>query len=120
MQLTPEKIDDFSNQYRGSEEERQAVLDSFERCNANMTAVFDHVMCSDAAMDSHRFMDIVDKAIKDGTLKSCSHYKKWRTEVSKRKRPANPLKPKKASKKKAADDEALVAAIQKRVCLFDA
>ena len=85
-----------------------------------MDSVLECVVCSDPELDSHRFMDMVDEAIEAGTLKTSSKYKKWCTKVSKRKRPANPLKPKKVSKKQAADDAALVAAIQKRVRVAEA
>lgn len=36
----------------------------------NMDRVFEWVICSEPALDSHRFMDAVEAAIKDGELET--------------------------------------------------
>lgn len=58
-------------------------------------------------------MDIVDKAIESEKLSISPAYKKWKAKIAKKKRPKDPLKPKKAS----APQGDLVMAIQKRVLL---
>lgn len=117
MQLTSEKIDEFFNKYRGSDSERQEVLESFRKCKGDMEALFEHVTCSEAALDSHRFMDMIDAEIQAGSVESTKKYKLWKVAMSKRKRPKNPLKPKKTVAESSGmdSDTALVAAIQSRV-----
>jgi DnaJ homolog subfamily C member 9 len=117
LQLTSEKIDEFSNKYRGSDSERQEVLETFTKCKGDMEALFERVTCSDAALDSHRFMDMMDAEIEAGNVESTKKYKLWKVAVSKKKRPKNPLKPKTtiAKKSEMESDAALVAAIQARV-----
>ena len=94
------------------------MLELYTRFSGNMKTVFDYLPCSDADLDSHRFMDSIDAAIAADTAKSCSAYTKWKKKVEKKERPKNPLKPVKTSKAgtSAGPSSDLVAAIQKRVC----
>ena len=52
-------------QYRGSWREEQDLLSTC-KCEGRMRRLFQYVMCSDAECDSHRFMDIIEKAIEEG------------------------------------------------------
>ena len=118
--MTDEKLDAVYNDYRGSAEEKADVLREYERHQGRMHLVYAYVICSDEVLDNHRFMDMVDEAIKADEVESFPSYKRWRAKVVKTKRPTSPLKKRKSiSKKQSGDDEsALVAAIQGRVCLF--
>ena len=117
MQITDEKLDGFYNSYRGSAEESAELLEFYERFEGDMRKVFQFLPCSEPEVDSHRAMDVVDAAIVDGKVESYGRYKKWRRATAKKERPADPLKPRKSSKKRASADAdaALVAAIRGRV-----
>jgi DnaJ family protein C protein 9 len=117
MQIKPDKLDAFYNSYRGSTDEKDELLGFYSKFKGDMNVVFEYLPCSDAALDSHRFMDLIDEAISGGDAESFKVYEKWRKGISKKQRPKNPLKPKKTLGKKVADgaDAALVAAIRNRV-----
>lgn len=70
--MTPETIDEFFDTYRGSESERDDLLALYKEHDGNMPLVFEFMMCSDDALDSHRFMDAIDAAIKQGVW--CGYY----------------------------------------------
>ena len=53
-------------EYRGSSEEREHLLQHYQRCRGDMTNVFDWVMLSRPELDSHRFRDILEEAIEKG------------------------------------------------------
>lgn len=116
--MTEEKLDEFHSEYRGSAGERRDLLAEFTKRQGNMAIVFEFVMCSEPDADSHRFMDLIDEAIGAGAVETGEKYEKWRKATAKKRRPAEPLKPRKAAKHgrdAGADDAALVAAIQSRV-----
>jgi uncharacterized protein YfcZ (UPF0381/DUF406 family) len=117
LQVTDEKMDSFYNQYRGSEEEKCDLLRHFKDRGGDMKIVFEFVMCSDPDLDSHRFRDAVDSAIEAGEVETSAKYTKWRKELSKKKAPKDPLKPKKTAQQARAEDgdAALVAMIQKKM-----
>jgi DnaJ homolog subfamily C member 9 len=117
MQITDEKLDAYCNSYRGSAHEKDELLCLYNKFKGDMNVVFEYVPCSDTALDSHRYMDLIDEAVSCGKAESFKVYEKWRRGISKKQRPKNPLKPKKSLGKKASDDAdaALVAAIRSRV-----
>jgi len=117
LQITEEKLDNFFNKYRGSNDEAAELLESYTRFEGKMGMVFEFLPCSDPALDSHRFMDAIDEAVADGRVQAYDRYQKWKRATSKKQRPKDPLKPKKTSKKRASGDAdaALVAAIRNRV-----
>ncbi len=52
--------------YQGSDEERSELLRYYTQFGGRMAVVFDHLMCSDADLDAHRLMDVLEEAIKKG------------------------------------------------------
>lgn len=54
------------DKYRGSEEEEGDLLRTYTESRGNMSRVFDRVLLSDPALDSHRFMDTIQGAIERG------------------------------------------------------
>ena len=54
--------------FRGSEEEAQELLQLYQQHRGSMPKVFEWLVCSDPALDSHRFMDTIDAAISRGEL----------------------------------------------------
>lgn len=42
------------------------MLRAYTQHQGNMTRVFDHVLLSDPALDSHRFMDMMQDGINEG------------------------------------------------------
>eukprot|EP00892_Ulva_mutabilis_P004987 jgi/Ulvmu1/2860/UM146_0002.1 len=75
-----------------------------------MSHVMAYLPCCDEAVDSHRFMDMIDSAIGSGELETSGVYKKWRAKIVKTKRPKDPLKQKAVT----APPDDLIMAIQKR------
>ena len=61
--VTVEKINEFAREYRGSEEERKAVLEAYTRHKGKMAGVYEDVMLSDAAEDEERFRGIIKHAM---------------------------------------------------------
>lgn len=109
-EITEDKLVEYHNKYRGSQAEECELHELYQRFNGNMVTVMAYLPCCDEAIDSHRFMDMVDKAIQSGDLTASQSYKKWKAKISKKSRPKDPLKPKEAS----APHNDLVMAIQKR------
>ena len=53
--------------------------------------VFEHQMCSEEAVDAHRFKDIIDSAVADGKARASKPYQAWAARVAKRAPPKDPL-----------------------------
>eukprot|EP00968_Pinguiococcus_pyrenoidosus_P010775 scaffold869_cov303-Pinguiococcus_pyrenoidosus.AAC.6 len=66
--VTVEKIQKFREEYRDSEEERQAILRAYESQRGDMNVVLETVMCSDDETDLRRFKKIIRKAIRAGDV----------------------------------------------------
>lgn len=91
----------------------ESVLESVELLTCSLLVqVFAWVMCSDPERDSHRFMDIIASAAKEDKVQLYKRFKVWAEETSKRRRPKNPLKPKKKSKEESKGEQALIKAIR--------
>lgn len=80
--VTFEKIDKFTQEYKGSEEEREHVLQAYERAEGNMDQVYSQVMLSDVLEDDERFRGIIDQAIEEGEVEG---YEKYTLETEKNK-----------------------------------
>ncbi|XP_021724075.1 chaperone protein dnaJ 6-like [Chenopodium quinoa] len=111
-EVTVADIEEFEANYRGSDSEKNDLIDLYKKYKGNMKRLFCSMLCSDAKLDSHRFKDILDEAIASGDLKEFKSYKKWAKEVSEMKPPTSPLKRKKKSEKKSDSD--LFAIISQR------
>lgn len=72
--ITGEAITKFADEYKGSDEERQAVLDAYDKHKGNMGKIYQDVMLSDAAEDDDRFRGIIDEAIKSGDVEAHKRY----------------------------------------------
>lgn len=72
--VTQETINKFSDEYKGSAEERQAVLDAYTRTQGKMESLYTIVMLSDMVDDEDRFRAIIDKAIADGEVEDFKNY----------------------------------------------
>lgn len=114
--VTEEDLDSFQADYRGSEEEASELLQMYTRFKGNMAMVFQWQMCSDAKLDSHRFMDCIQDAINSHLVKRYKHFTSWAKEVETRPKPKDPLaKGKKKRNRKAGQansEQSLVAAIR--------
>ncbi|KAK3446773.1 chaperone protein dnaJ 6 [Eucalyptus grandis] len=108
--VTEADIEEFEANYRGSDSEKNDLIDLYEKCKGNMNRLFCSMLCSDPKLDSHRFKDIIDDAIAAGTLKTTKAYEKWAKQISKTKPPTDPLR--KKGKAKKSDD--LLAIISQR------
>jgi DnaJ homolog subfamily C member 9 len=118
VQVTDERLDAYHQSFRGSEEERQELLELYQRMDGDMKKVMEWLPCSDVKLDSHRFLDAISAAIKAGEVKQTAAYRAWCKKTAQTPRPKEPLKPKKRTNKADAESsDALIAAIQKRVCL---
>ncbi|XP_074306962.1 chaperone protein dnaJ 6-like [Silene latifolia] len=110
--VTVADIEEFEANYRGSDSEKNDLINLYKEYKGNMKRLFCSMLCSDAHLDSHRFKDILDEAIASGELKEFKAYKKWAKEVSKMKPPTSPLKRRKKSSKNSDSD--LFAIISQR------
>ncbi|KAF2165339.1 hypothetical protein M409DRAFT_24188 [Zasmidium cellare ATCC 36951] len=72
--VTEEKINKFSDEYKGSDEERQAVLDAYTRTQGKMEKLYTIVMLSDMVDDEERFRAIIDEAVADGEVEDFKNY----------------------------------------------
>ncbi|KAK9798569.1 hypothetical protein WJX73_010286 [Symbiochloris irregularis] len=114
-EVTEDEVDNFSAEYRGSEEEQRDLLAYYQRFKGDMAQVFEWLMCSDAALDSHRFRDAIDAAIEAGEAKKHKAYSSWAAKVATKRAPKDPLgQAKKKQQKPLNDTQALVAAIRGR------
>jgi len=99
--VTSEKIDEFADQYKDSEEERKDVLKYYERFEGNMDKLYQNVMLSDAAEDEDRFRQIIDAAIESEEVEA---YKKYteESEAKRKRRVENARKKKEQEAEEAA------------------
>ncbi|KAF2765845.1 DnaJ-domain-containing protein [Teratosphaeria nubilosa] len=98
--VTEEKIEEFSDLYKGSEEERGHVLRAYTRHNGSMGKLYQEVMLSDPVDDEERFRGIIDAAIEEGRVEAFPAYAE-ETEKSKKARIASALKIKQREAKDA-------------------
>ncbi|XP_020206105.1 chaperone protein dnaJ 6 [Cajanus cajan] len=111
--VTEADIEEFEANYRGSDSEKNDLIDMYKKCKGNMNRLFCSMLCSDPKLDSHRFKDILDEAIVAGELKDTKAYKKWVKKISEMKPPTSPLRRRaKSSNKQSKTD--LYAMISQR------
>lgn len=78
--ITPESIATFTGEYKGSDEEREALLEAYTKAKGNMTKVYQLVMVSNPADDDDRFREIINNAIEHGHVEA---YDKFTQESAK-------------------------------------
>lgn len=86
----------ISNQYKGSAEERNDLLNAYTNFEGRLSAIYQHVMLSDILEDDDRFRQILDEEISKGTIESFEAYERENNDASRQ-------KVKDAEKKRRAD-----------------
>ncbi|GFR47759.1 hypothetical protein Agub_g9524 [Astrephomene gubernaculifera] len=86
--IKTEDIDEFTARYQGSADERSDLLRYYREFKGRMETVFDHLMCSDPDLDSHRLMEVVEEAIAAGEVPRFKHFTSWAKQVAARPRPS--------------------------------
>lgn len=74
--VTGSAIDDFAATYKGSDEERLAVLQAYTTSKGSMTKVYNNVMLSDPATDEQPYRDMIDAAIQSGDVEAYDKFTK--------------------------------------------
>ncbi|KHJ76002.1 hypothetical protein OESDEN_24379 [Oesophagostomum dentatum] len=87
--VTVEDIEKFVAQYRGSEEEKEDIIATYNLCEGDMTMIMDSIMGT-TYEDEPRIKEFIDKKIKEGVIKETSKYKSstTKTAITKRRRKA--------------------------------
>lgn len=107
--VTEADIEEFESNYRGSESEKNDLIDLYKKYKGHMNRLFCSMLCSDSKLDSHRFKDILDEAISSGDVKLTKAYQKWAKQVSETKPPTDPLRRRRKSKKESDDLYAIIS-----------
>ncbi|KAL9828430.1 putative DnaJ domain, Chaperone J-domain superfamily [Arabidopsis thaliana] len=111
--VTEEDIEEFEANYRGSESEKNDLIELYNKFKGKMSRLFCSMLCSNPKLDSHRFKDIIDEAIAAGEVKSTKAYKKWAKEIAEMEPPTNPQKMRRKAAK-AADKDLYAVMSQRR------
>lgn len=74
--MTSDAIEAFSQQYKGSDEEKDDVLIAYEKAKGDMDVVYECVMLSNVLQDDERFRRYIDAAIAAGDVKAFKKYTK--------------------------------------------
>ena len=72
--VTAEKIADFQEAYKGSEEEKKDVLEAYRKGKGSLDKVFESVVLSNPLEDEDQFRTYIDEAIKDGEVEAFKAY----------------------------------------------
>jgi len=65
--VTPEELQRFVEEYRGSDQERRHVADFVKRHEGDVTHLFEHIMCSEPT-DGDLFMEMIQSLLVDGAV----------------------------------------------------
>ncbi|GAA5860576.1 hypothetical protein JCM3774_006211 [Rhodotorula dairenensis] len=74
-EVSAQTIDEFKKKYQGSDEERSDILAAYESSAGDLDAILASVMVS-TVDDEDRFVDLIDRAIAAGKVKSMPAWKK--------------------------------------------
>ncbi|KAI5197120.1 DnaJ-domain-containing protein [Aureobasidium subglaciale] len=66
--VTEDTITSFTAEYKGSDEERHALLSAYTKYKGDMTKIYQQVMVSNPAVDEERFRAIINHAIDKGEV----------------------------------------------------
>ncbi|OQO13451.1 hypothetical protein B0A48_01679 [Cryoendolithus antarcticus] len=99
--VTAQAIDAFSKEYRGSDEERDAILACYTKHKGSMNKLYNEIMLSDPAEDEDRFRAIIDEAIENGDVEPLKAY----TEETEKSRNARVTLAKKRQNEEAKEAE---------------
>ncbi|ORY12852.1 hypothetical protein BCR34DRAFT_563139 [Clohesyomyces aquaticus] len=101
--VNEEAINRVKDQYKGSNEERQHLLDAYTKSKGKFTAIYASVMLSDILEDDERFRKILDEEIQLGTIQSYPAYEKENNDASRDKAKAAERKNREAFDKRNAE-----------------
>jgi DnaJ family protein C protein 9 len=74
--ITAESIEIFSRGYKGSDEEKDDLLNAYEKFKGRWGGIYQTVMLSDPLVDEERYRVIIDEAIESGEVKAHKAYTK--------------------------------------------
>lgn len=74
--ISNDAIEKFAKQYKGSDEEKDDVLNAYLESKGNMDYIYETVMLSNVLEDDERFRQIIDEAIADGEVEAFKKYTK--------------------------------------------
>ncbi|KAF2753986.1 chaperone protein dnaJ 6, partial [Pseudovirgaria hyperparasitica] len=74
--VTGDAIEKFKKEYKGSDEERQALFNAYEEYEGDLNQIYSVIMLSDPLEDEPRFKKWLDEAIKSGQLPDHPKYTK--------------------------------------------
>ncbi|KAH6680304.1 putative DnaJ like protein subfamily C member 9 [Halenospora varia] len=80
--ITSEAIEIFSRGYKGSDEEKDDLLNAYTQSKGKWNGIYELVMLSDPLEDEDRYRIIIDEAIKKGDVQA---YKAYTDETEKQK-----------------------------------
>lgn len=103
--LDTRAISDFQKKYQGSDEEKQDLLEAYEKFEGCMDHVYDTVMLSNVLDDDVRFRAIINKAIAEKEVEDFPKYSQ-ETEVQRQARVKRAQKEAKEAEKHAKKIEA--------------
>ncbi|KAE9370316.1 DnaJ-domain-containing protein [Stipitochalara longipes BDJ] len=83
--ITTESIEAFSRQYKGSDEEKDDLLNAYEKFKGSWGKIYATVMLSNPLEDEDRYRVIIDEAIEKGEVKAHKAYTQ-ETKVAKERR----------------------------------
>jgi DnaJ homolog subfamily C member 9 len=83
--ITTESIETFSRAYKGSDEEKDDLLNAYMKFKGNWDRIYATVMLSNPLEDEDRYREIIDAAIESGDVKAHKMYTE-ETEKAKEKR----------------------------------
>ncbi|KAI9649030.1 hypothetical protein NHQ30_001597 [Ciborinia camelliae] len=83
--VTVDAIKEFSNVYRGSDEEKDDLLEAYTKFEGKWGKMYEVVMLSDPVEDEERFREIIEDAIKKGDVEEYAVFRK-ETKASKARR----------------------------------
>jgi DnaJ homolog subfamily C member 9 len=72
--ITADSIEIFSRGYKGSDEEKDDLLNAYTGFKGKWSGIYETVILSDPLKDEERFRGIIDEAIKEKSVKAYSLY----------------------------------------------
>ena len=74
--ITPDAIEAFKKSFKGSDEEKDAVLVAYEEKKGKWAHIYESVMLSDPLEDEERYRGWIDEAIASGDVEAYTAYSK--------------------------------------------
>ncbi|OAL53833.1 DnaJ-domain-containing protein, partial [Pyrenochaeta sp. DS3sAY3a] len=72
--VNEDAINNIANEYKGSDEEREDIINAYDEGKGSLGYIYSQVMLSDILVDDDRFRKIIDEEIANGTVKSYQLY----------------------------------------------